>query len=569
MPDENGLNCKKEKDEVEKEDGLIKEDKELLENGTKHQFTEETSGNPGHVSQILVVLGISFGCFIHGTCVVWPIVLAKIISDSSSSQNSTVASGINLEDGAAGLNLKDSSTGFSIDRLTDVPWIVSIYVLGNFIGSVVSAPLNNTIGRKWTCLFGIGVTFALSFVLVFTAQQVHMLYLSRVLMGIALGVSTTVSTIYIQDISTPDIRGSLGAIPAVTGALGVFMFQILNAFLSWRHLNILCACLSVPYCLFLILLPESPVFLLSRKREGSARAALKRLRGSDWDVGKELEDIQANLDAAGKNKSKNRLSFSAFTERKVLFPVFISFMLIFLMNMSGISVIMSYTVQIFQSANSSIDAFTATVYLGVALLVSNLLTVLLAHKLPRRLMLMISSLGIAATLAVMGLTYQIKDWETDCQNRTIQPTENTESECSYGNLGWLPLATLMMYIFVFNLGFGAMVFITASEILPPHARELGMSLVISLNCPISFLISYSFPFLLEAIKGQGCFWLYSAVSLLGFCFIWLVIPETKGRTDQQIQEQLNNKKSETETNKQTDNQTDNQKDKNTDTLLKC
>ncbi|XP_023342985.1 facilitated trehalose transporter Tret1 [Eurytemora carolleeae] len=387
-------------------------------------------------------------------------------------------------------------------------------------------------------MLGVGGIFGLSYILVLTAVQVSMLYLARVLMGIGLGISTSVSTVYIQDIASPKIRGSLGAIPSVAGALGVFSFQILNAFITWRQLNVLGATLSIPLILALSFLPESPVFLVSRQKLKAAEKALRALRGPNYDVQSELKSLQARQDKSGKS-TKSRMSFAVLKDKEVLKRVFISWMLLILLNASGVGLVMSYTVQIFQSVNSSVDEFVATIYVGSALLASNVATVLLAHKLPRRIMMMVSSLGISATLAILGLSYQLQDWEKQC----IELGKISAEGCSYGNLGWLPLCTLMIYIFVFNLGIGAMVFITMAEILPPHAREIGMSLCIALSSPTAFLVQYSFPYLLQELKGQGVFWLYSSLSLAGFVFITFMIPETQGKTDQQIQQQMQSNQS--------------------------
>jgi len=208
--------------------------------------------------------------------------------------------------------------------------------------------------------------------------------------------------------------------------------------------------------------------------------------------------------------------------------------------LSGIMIVMNYTVQIFISADSSINEFYATVYVGIALLISNILTVFLAKRLPRRRMLIISALGISITLGILGMYFQLKEWTDACRSTTeLTIEEEISNKCDYGNIGWLPLATLMVFIFVYNLGYGAMVFITAVEILPTRVKEVGMSVAMSLNCAVSFLVTYTFPILQNSeIGAKGCFWLYGAVSFIGFILLIAFLPETQGKGEKEIQDQM-------------------------------
>ena len=123
---------------------------------------------------------------------------------------------------------------------------------------------------------------------------------------------------------------------------------------------------------------------------------------------------------------------------------------------------------------TDIDQFTANIYVGAALFASNGLTLLVAGRCPRRIMLLVSSLGCAVTLAVMGVSYHLKGLEDSCKNSlnsSLNSIEEISNACSY-NLDWLPVLDSMIFIFVFNLGYGNMVWITAVEILPAHISNL-------------------------------------------------------------------------------------------------
>ena len=114
--------------------------------------------------------------------------------------------------------------------LTYLIYLVGIASIGMIIGSVLAAPLSDRVGRKMGCILGIGVTYIISYVLFVIPVNMDLLYISRLMMGVGLGVSQSISTIYIAEISTPETRGSLAVIPSMTGCLGVNACQVIMSF---------------------------------------------------------------------------------------------------------------------------------------------------------------------------------------------------------------------------------------------------------------------------------------------------------------------------------------------------
>ncbi len=170
-------------------------------------------------------------------------------------------------------------------------------------GSLIAGPCANLIGRKWTSIFGTCGMLALGYALVASAQYEWMMLLGRFLHGVGLGFSTTVSTIYIMEVATPNMRGSLAVIPAIAGTLGLLATQCLGAILNWQWLSIVCASLNVPFLFMLIFIPESPVYLITTEQIERAHKILRVLRGPKWDVTKELTDIKVKDRRTGKIKS--------------------------------------------------------------------------------------------------------------------------------------------------------------------------------------------------------------------------------------------------------------------------
>ena len=223
-----------------------------------------------------------------------------------------------------------------------------------------------------------------------------------------------------------------------------------------------------------ILMPESPVYLISKDKIEEAHKVLRRLRGKNWNVTKELTEIKKRTEGTGGLSRKTAIA--DFFLPHIIKPVAIAFTLMFFFQTSGINLMLTYAPQIFADV-TNIDKFLANIFLGCALFASNTLTLLVAGKWPRRIMLLVSSLGCSVTLAVMGFSYQIKDWENACLNSSNLDSGDlfsNESEiriaCSY-NLNWLPVLDSMIFIFVFNLGYGSLVWMTVVEVLPAHIRN--------------------------------------------------------------------------------------------------
>jgi len=492
------------------------------DNSTSNFFNsrnDESSSSAAVLPQVLAVLAVSFGCFIHGTSIMYGVVALIGLEESSQKllPNST-----------------ESELGFDFEKTQDSAWLIGIAAIGMVFGSLVAAPISNSIGRKITCIFGIGVVYSVAYALFVIPFNMSMLYFSRLLMGLGLGVSQSISTVYIAEISTPNLRGNLAVIPSMTGCLGVVSCQVLAKFLDWKQLAMVFASINIPFIVMVILMPESPVFLVSKSRIEDAHKILRKLRGKKWNVTKELTEITRRTEGSAGSSKKPGIKDLLLPH--IIKPITIAFILMFFFQTSGINLVLTFAPQIFADV-TNIDKFLANIFLGCALFASNTLTLMVAGKWPRRVMLLVSSLGCSLTLAVMGFSYQVKDWEEACANPAqLNPvfSNMTESSCSYG-LDWLPIVDSMIFIFVFNLGYGSMIWMTVVEILPAHIRNVTNGITVSWVGVLSFITSFSFPFLLSSSwAGQGAFWMYSAISFVGFLFIAICVPETRGKTEEEI-----------------------------------
>jgi len=495
--------------------------KELLGSDSEGDRKDEDEDDSTWLPVLLSVLAVSFGCFIQGSTIVFADIALAGIKNSSD----TLVPGTN-----------HTELGYKYDETVDKSWIMGIAAFGMMAGGLSTGPLINSLGRRLSVIIGVSLVFGVSYILFLVAIHVSFLYIARFLAGFGLGISQAVSTIYIAEISTPKLRSNMAVIPAMAGGLGVFSCQLVAYISTWRQLATIYGLCNVPLLVMCAAMPESPVYLIAKNKEESAFSALRKLRGPRWNVSKEVADIRRSIQSA--NTGGKKISIHDWVQPSTIKPLLVAFTLMFFFQMSGINIMLQYAITVFGQVGN-LDMFLSQILLGCALFASNTLTLIIAGKLPRRVMLLACSLGLSISLAVMGVCYQIDDWQTECFNEA--KTNNSENEeieltlqCSYG-LGLLPIVTAMVYIFMFNIGYGSLVFMTAAEILPAHIRSSTNGLTICWTGFLSFMTTFSFPYLLNSrIKGQGCFWMYSAVSFVGFLFIGFFVPETGGKTEAEI-----------------------------------
>ena len=184
-----------------------------------------------------------------------------------------------------------------------------------------------------------------------------------------------------------------------------FDFQVIGKYVDFKVLALVFAISSLPFIILMLIIPESPVYLVSRQKMEEAQKQLRRLRGRNWDVVKDTLEIKKSIQGGGSCHKKTSLIHEIFKPH-VLKPLIVSIMLFFFFQMSGINLMMIYAPTIFAEV-TNIDKFTATILLGAALFISNVITLLIAGRCPRRILLLISSLGCSVTLTVMGLSYKV------------------------------------------------------------------------------------------------------------------------------------------------------------------
>lgn len=351
----------------------------------------------------------------------------------------------------------------------------------------------------------------------FTTQGVYTLYIGRLLVGFGVGMISFIVPIYIGETAPMQLRGTLGTANQFSVTFGILLAYLIGMAVTWRSLAFIGAipCALLVFGLFFI--PESPRWLAKSGRTEDFKAALQALRGKRSDIVVEAEDIQESV--ANDNRQDRIKIFDLF-RRPYLKPLIISVGVLSLQQLGGINALVFYAGTIFESAGfpSSDIASLAIAILQVAMTgVSGALV----EKAGRRLLLMLSAAGTTVTCFLVGLSYYLKAHSSSADVQTY--------------MGYLSLASLLFYVAFFSLGLGPLPWVVMSEVFPSNVKGTAGSLATVLNWLSAWIVTLSFNILL-AWSATGAFGIFTVISALTVVFVALYLPETKGKTLEEIQE---------------------------------
>jgi sugar porter (SP) family MFS transporter len=389
---------------------------------------------------------------------------------------------------------------------------VASSLIGTVIGSLIAGMPAQKYGRK-KVLVVIAILYLLS-AIGCAATSVWLLFVSfRFIGGLAVGASSVVGPMYISEISPARIRGRLAGSFQVMIVTGIFVAYLTNFLFidfgdtGWRWML---GIMVVPAALFAILLrfiPESPRWLVLNNRDEEAKAVFAKTGETDATA---LIREEHQLSRDGTKESL----FNGKYNKPILYAV----LLAMFNQLSGINAILYYAPRIFEMAGfNKADAYLQPVYIGAANLFFTLLAMTVIDKFGRKTLLLIGCVGL---IVFLGLTAH-----------AFSPG---------GTMGKNVLIYLLGYIAFFAFSQGAVIWVFIAEIFPNSVRSQGGSLGSFTHWIMAAIISWTFPVIVEGSPNGGfySFIFYSVMMLLAMIFIWRVMPETKGRTLEQIQKEL-------------------------------
>uniref|UniRef100_A0A6P7GR80 Facilitated trehalose transporter Tret1-like n=1 Tax=Diabrotica virgifera virgifera TaxID=50390 RepID=A0A6P7GR80_DIAVI len=415
--------------------------------------------------------------------------------------------------------LKDSNatTIDTVINASEEGWIGACLPLAAAVGPIGAGFLADSVGRKWTILIG-NLPFLLAFIVNVFAKSIYFFYFSRLLCGLGVGIIFTVLPIYIAEISDDTSRGTLGSLLQVFVVIGLLFSYTLGPFLSIRTFNII---LIFPPTLFMILfsvfIPDSPVFLLQKRRMSEAVQALVKFRDQEeLPAQKEAELINSQLLEDLKSKGSFKLIFKSPGLRKALS---ISLALVAGQQLSGITVVLFYTQSVFADAGVPIAPEMCTIIMGIVQVFASPAAPLLVDRCGKRCLLIISGVGMAVSHFLLAFFFYLKN---------VQHTD-------VSNLGWVPIVSVVVYIITYCLGFGALPFAVMGEIFPGNVKSIASSTTSSFCWILGFLISNYFGVVSNLIGQSGSFGFFGICCIISALYVFKFVPETTGKNVNEIQ----------------------------------
>jgi len=413
------------------------------------------------------------------------------------------------------------SAGFIQDRFGLGPaglgWVTSSIIVGCVIGVIVAGRVSDAIGRK-KVLLGTALIFTVGAVLEALAPSAGALVAARVLVGVGIGVETTIAPLYIAEVAPARLRGRLVSFNQLFNTIGNLAIFTVSAVVShantaawntdqgWRWIF---AAGVVPAALFVCLLylvPESPRWLAKKGRDDAALAVLARITDSAGAATAQLGVIRASL--AGETRTGLRELWVPGLRKALV----IGFGVAFFQQITGINAIFYYAPEVFQAAGLGTDgAMMSTVLVGVVLVAATLVSMWLIDKVGRRSLLLFGATCMTVALAAVG--YLFRD-----------PAQYSV----------LLVALVLAYVAVFAVSFGTVAYVVISEIFPTHVRGLAASIATFALWGGNFLVSQLFPVLTAGIGSSSTFFIFAGTSLLALIFTYTLVPETKGRTLEEL-----------------------------------
>jgi SP family galactose:H+ symporter-like MFS transporter len=392
--------------------------------------------------------------------------------------------------------------------------VVSVVLVGACIGALSGGRFADRFGRRRMLIFT-AVTFIAGALICAMSTDVIMLIVGRAIVGLGIGFASSTVPLYISEVSPASARGwqvSLFQFAITVGILAAYLVDYAFAGSgSWRWMLGLAVVPGLALGLGMLVLPESPRWNAQRGNAEQARKVLAKIRGTQ-EVDAELQQIEATLNQAHEH---GRLSDLWLPEVRVAMVIGIG--LAVFQQVTGINTVIYYAPKIIQSAgiSSASGAILATAGIGLVNVVMTIVSMWLIDRVGRRPLLLVGIAGMVASLAVLGYAFYAP---------------------AHGHsFATVAVVTLMCYVAAFAISLGPIFWLLIAEIYPLKIRGSAEGVAAGANWAANFAVSVTFLTLVESIGASWSFWLYAGLAVAAWIFSFVLVPETKGRSLEEIE----------------------------------
>lgn len=414
------------------------------------------------------------------------------------------------------LTAKDSNIPLTPEEAS---WVVSILSLGSILGALIGSVSNEYVGTRKTILVAFFCVFV-SWASFIAADSVTWLYFGRAIGGVSCLMTYTSFSLYLGEVARPEIRGTLISVAATGSLLGTVVGTVAESYLPMKLSSSIYLVTCSLGIFTMLYLHDSPYHLVKNKNLDKAKKSII-MYNAHCDVDKELAAIENYLNSGVTPLGlKNKLG--VFKNRPVRKALILVIVLFSLPHVSGEIAIMSYLETILINAKASlIDPKQFVIYTHVTGIVTCFLTVNLTDKFGRRVMLMISSVGVSVAIGSLGTYFYFLH-----SGINMQPVQ------------WLPFVCVIMYRITHAFGYAQIPSTVLGEILPENIRSFGVCIACLGGSLASFIFSKIYQTVVD-LAGEECImWIFAGFSLSSVPFTLFFLPETKGKTFQEIQDLL-------------------------------
>ena len=419
---------------------------------------------------------------------------------------------------------------FNLAGALQIGWAMSSALIGALVGAIFAGALSDKFGRKPLLVIS-GLLFVVTSIGTGLAPNCVFFVANRLLGGVAIGIASNLSPLYIAEIAPASMRGRLVSVNQLTIAIGVMLAQIVNWLIAqptppgigvdqipfdswnvqtaWRWMFGVTAIPAAIFFVAMFLVPESPRWLAKKGRSAKSLKVLEKIGGAAY-AARSLKDIEATL-----VNEIDKVDLRELLTPKMLKILLLGVVLAVFQQWCGINVIFQYGSRIFADAGYAVSGILFSIVItGVVAVLMTFVAIATVDRWGRRGLMLSGAFGLTLIYLATGWAYH--------QHIT----------------GLIPVALVVAAIACYCCTLAPITWVILSEIFPNRIRGGSMSVSVVALWLGNFLLSQTFPVMYEKLGLANCFWVFAGICFVGFLFIYSKLPETKGKTLEQIEQEL-------------------------------